>query len=136
MHHKFSLLWLCVRLRLPEQTHDDGAGEQRDERQAVTQSGQNLHHFVEDQLDTNTEKWLMEHWTRNNETISQIWKSHNVKPSWAAFHKAHYVSQLQVKVDYKIHTVATASVQTLAQLDHFWLTVIDPDVYKRWSVGM
>lgn len=39
---------------LPERTHDDGAGEQSDERQAVTQSRQNLHHFVEDQLHRNT----------------------------------------------------------------------------------
>lgn len=41
---------------LPEQTDDDGAGEQRDEGQAVAQSGQYLHHFVEDQLDTQTQK--------------------------------------------------------------------------------
>lgn len=37
---------------LPEQTDDDGAGEQSDERQAVTQSGQYPHHPVEDQLRT------------------------------------------------------------------------------------
>lgn len=37
---------------LPEQTDDDGAGEQSDERQAVAQSGQYLHHPVKDQLHT------------------------------------------------------------------------------------
>lgn len=39
--------------RLPEETHDEGAGEQGDEGQAVTQRGQNLHHPVEEQLHTN-----------------------------------------------------------------------------------
>lgn len=39
---------------LPEETHDEGAGEQGDEGQAVTQRGQNLHHPVEEQLHTNT----------------------------------------------------------------------------------
>lgn len=43
---------------LPEGTDDDGAGEQSNERQAVTQSGQDLHHFVEDQLHRNTQKQL------------------------------------------------------------------------------
>lgn len=37
---------------LPEQTDDDGAGEQSDERQAVAQSGQYLNHPVKDQLHT------------------------------------------------------------------------------------
>lgn len=37
---------------LPEQTDDDGAGEQSYERQAVAQSGQYLHHPVKDQLHT------------------------------------------------------------------------------------
>lgn len=45
---------VCV--RLPEQTDDDGAGEQRDERQTVAQSRQNLHSPVEDQLDTKAQK--------------------------------------------------------------------------------
>lgn len=34
--------------RSPEETHDEGAGEQSDEGQAVTQRGQNLHHPVEE----------------------------------------------------------------------------------------
>ena len=41
---------------LPEQTDDDGAGEQSDEGQAVTQSRQNLYHPVEAQLHTQTHK--------------------------------------------------------------------------------
>lgn len=44
--------------RLPEETHDEGAGEQGDEGQAVTQRGQNLHHPVEEQLHTNTQTCL------------------------------------------------------------------------------
>lgn len=41
---------------LPEQTDDYGAGEQSDKWQAVTQSRQDPHHPVEDQLETQTEK--------------------------------------------------------------------------------
>ena len=39
--------WTGEFVCLPEQTDDDGAGEQSDEGQAVTQRGQNLYHPVE-----------------------------------------------------------------------------------------
>ena len=43
---------VCKCVCSPEQTHDDGAGEQSDERQAVAQRGQDPHDSVENQLDT------------------------------------------------------------------------------------
>lgn len=41
-------------LRLPEQRDDDGAAEQGDEGQTVAQGGQDSHHPVENQLETQT----------------------------------------------------------------------------------
>lgn len=43
---------------VPEGADDGGAGDQSDERQAVTQSGQDLDHSVEDQLRRNTQTSL------------------------------------------------------------------------------
>lgn len=48
-------LTLTLKRCLPEQADDGGAGEQSDEGQAVAQGGQDPHHPVEDQLDTQTQ---------------------------------------------------------------------------------
>lgn len=64
-------LCICVCVCVPEQTDERGAGEQCDERQAVAHSGQDTHHFVEDQLDTDTQKRLMTALIRNDENICQ-----------------------------------------------------------------
>lgn len=61
----------------PEDRHDEGAGEQSDEGEAVTQRGQNPHHPVEEQLHTNTSCLLMEEHTNTCTSMStHTWLRH------------------------------------------------------------
>lgn len=62
LRHTSSSSWHVSRTSacLPEETHDEGAGEQSDEGEAVTHRGQNPHRLVEEQLHTNTSCLLME----------------------------------------------------------------------------